>query len=35
MTGLLNAAREVNETGTFGFLERSLTTPELGGLLRI
>jgi 2-methylisocitrate lyase-like PEP mutase family enzyme len=35
MTGLLNAAREVNETGTFGFLDRSLTGAELGGLLRI
>jgi 2-methylisocitrate lyase-like PEP mutase family enzyme len=29
------AAREVNETGTFGFLDRSLTGAELGGLLRI
>ena len=35
MTGLLNAAREVRESGTFGFLDRSLTTPELGGLLRL
>jgi 2-methylisocitrate lyase-like PEP mutase family enzyme len=35
MTGLLNAAREVKDTGTFSFLDRSLTGPELGGLLRI
>ena len=35
MTGLLNAAREVHESGTFGFLDRSLTGPELVGLLRI
>ena len=35
MTGLLDAAREVKATGTFGFLDRSLTGPELGGLMRI
>src|SRR5439155_76992 len=29
MTGLLAAAREVKDTGTFGYLDRSLTTPEL------
>jgi hypothetical protein len=28
MTGLLNAAREVKESGTFGYLDRSLTGPE-------
>jgi 2-methylisocitrate lyase-like PEP mutase family enzyme len=29
MTGLVNAACEVRDTGQFGFLEHSLTTPEL------
>jgi len=29
MTGLVEAAREVKERGTFGYLERSLATPEL------
>ena len=29
MTGLVEAAREVKENGTFGYLERSLATPEL------
>jgi 2-methylisocitrate lyase-like PEP mutase family enzyme len=29
MTGLLNAAREVHDQGTFGYLDHSLTTPEL------
>ncbi|MBW8907286.1 MAG: isocitrate lyase/phosphoenolpyruvate mutase family protein, partial [Betaproteobacteria bacterium] len=29
MTGLLDAAREVKERGTFGYLERSLATPDL------
>jgi 2-methylisocitrate lyase-like PEP mutase family enzyme len=35
MTGLLDAAREVKDTGQFGFLERCLTTPELNKLMRI
>jgi 2-methylisocitrate lyase-like PEP mutase family enzyme len=34
MSGLLDAAREVREKGTFGYLERSLTTPELNGFMR-
>ncbi|MGH8699677.1 MAG: isocitrate lyase/PEP mutase family protein [Burkholderiales bacterium] len=34
MSGLLEAAREVKEQGTFGYLDRSLTTPELNGLMR-
>jgi 2-methylisocitrate lyase-like PEP mutase family enzyme len=34
MSGLLDAAREVKERGTFGYLERSLTTPELNGFMR-
>src|SRR5499433_1031963 len=29
MTGLLNAASEINSTGQFSFLDQSLTTPEL------
>jgi 2-methylisocitrate lyase-like PEP mutase family enzyme len=35
MTGLLDAAREVKETGQFGFLDRSATTAELHKLMRI
>jgi 2-methylisocitrate lyase-like PEP mutase family enzyme len=34
MTALLEAAREVNDKGTFGYLDRSLTTPELNAFLR-
>ena len=34
MTGLLAAAREVQDTGTFGYLERTLTTPELNDFLK-
>jgi len=33
MSGLLAAAREVKETGTFGYLDRSVTTPELNTYL--
>jgi 2-methylisocitrate lyase-like PEP mutase family enzyme len=33
MTGLLNAAREVKEKGTFGYLDTTVTTPELSGFL--
>jgi 2-methylisocitrate lyase-like PEP mutase family enzyme len=35
MTGLLDAAREVKDTGQFGFLDRSVTTLELNELMRI
>jgi len=35
MTGLVEAAREVRDSGEFGFLERSVTTPELIDLMRI
>jgi 2-methylisocitrate lyase-like PEP mutase family enzyme len=35
MTALLDAAREVKDIGQFGFLDRSLTTPELNELMRI
>jgi 2-methylisocitrate lyase-like PEP mutase family enzyme len=34
MTGLLDAAREIKDTGQFGFLDRTLTTAELNNLLR-
>jgi len=35
MTGLLDAAREVRDMGQFGFLDRSVTTPEINKLMRI
>lgn len=35
MSGLLDAAREVRDHGTFGFLDRVVTTPELNSLMRI
>jgi 2-methylisocitrate lyase-like PEP mutase family enzyme len=34
MSGLISAAREVAEQGTFGYLDRSLATPDLNQLLR-
>jgi 2-methylisocitrate lyase-like PEP mutase family enzyme len=34
MTGLVDAAREVKEKGSFGYLERSLTTPELNNFMQ-
>jgi hypothetical protein len=34
MSGLIEAAREVRERGTFGYLDRALTTPELNGFMR-
>jgi 2-methylisocitrate lyase-like PEP mutase family enzyme len=33
MSGLVEAAREVKEKGTFGYVERSLPTPELAKLM--
>ncbi|MBI3966030.1 MAG: isocitrate lyase/phosphoenolpyruvate mutase family protein [Chloroflexi bacterium] len=33
MTGLVDAAREVKEHGTFGYLDRSLATPELNAFM--
>lgn len=35
MTGLLDAAREVKDTGQFSFLDQCVTTPELNNLMRI
>ncbi|HSA90269.1 MAG TPA: isocitrate lyase/phosphoenolpyruvate mutase family protein [Burkholderiales bacterium] len=34
MSGLIDAAREVKEKGTFGYVERSAATPELIKLMR-
>jgi len=34
MSGLLDAAREVKGKGTFGYLDQSLTTPELNGFMQ-
>jgi 2-methylisocitrate lyase-like PEP mutase family enzyme len=34
MSGLLEAAREVKEKGSFGFLDRVVTTPELNGMMQ-
>lgn len=34
MSGLLEAAKEVKERGTFGFVERSLPTPEISKFMR-
>ena len=34
VTGLLDAAREVKERGTFGYVERSLITPELNAFMQ-
>jgi 2-methylisocitrate lyase-like PEP mutase family enzyme len=34
MAGLLAAAREVKEKGTFGYLDHSLATPELNGFMQ-
>jgi 2-methylisocitrate lyase-like PEP mutase family enzyme len=33
MTGLLDAAREVKEQGTFDYVDRSVPTPELNAYL--
>ncbi len=34
MSGLLDAAREAKDKGTFGYLDHSLTTPELNGFMQ-
>jgi 2-methylisocitrate lyase-like PEP mutase family enzyme len=34
MTGLLDAAREVKEKGSFGYLDKAMTTPDINGFLR-
>jgi 2-methylisocitrate lyase-like PEP mutase family enzyme len=35
MTGLLDAASQVKDTGQFAFLDRCVTTPELNKLMGI
>jgi 2-methylisocitrate lyase-like PEP mutase family enzyme len=34
VSGLVAAAREIKDEGTFGYLDRTLTTPELNGFMR-
>jgi len=34
MSGLIEAAREVKDKGSFGYLERSVTTPDLAGYMK-
>jgi 2-methylisocitrate lyase-like PEP mutase family enzyme len=34
MSGLIDAAREIKEHGSFGYLEQTIATPELNGYLR-
>jgi 2-methylisocitrate lyase-like PEP mutase family enzyme len=34
MTGVLEAAREVKEGGTFGYLDRSIATPDLNAFMQ-
>jgi len=34
MSGLVEVAREVKENGTFGYLDRTLTTPELNSFMQ-
>jgi len=34
MTGLLEAAREVKDAGTFGYVERAIPTPEFNGFMQ-
>jgi 2-methylisocitrate lyase-like PEP mutase family enzyme len=33
MSGLFNAAREVKEQGTFGYVDTAMSTPELNGFM--
>jgi 2-methylisocitrate lyase-like PEP mutase family enzyme len=34
MTGLVDAAREVKDKGTFGYIDRSMPTPELNAFMQ-
>jgi 2-methylisocitrate lyase-like PEP mutase family enzyme len=34
MTGLLDAAKEAKEQGTFGYLDRTMSTPDLNGFMQ-
>jgi 2-methylisocitrate lyase-like PEP mutase family enzyme len=33
MSGLVNAAREIKERGTFGYVETTMATPELNSFM--
>jgi len=34
MTGLLDAAREVKDKGTFGYLDRTISTPDFNAFMK-
>ena len=34
MTGLVKAAREVKDKGTFGYIDRSIPTPDLAAFMQ-
>ena len=34
MSGAIEAAREVKEKGSFGYMERSLSTPDIAKFMR-
>ena len=34
MTGLVNAAKEVKDSGTFGYLDTSIPTPDLNAFMK-
>ena len=34
MTGLVDAAREVKDKGTFGYLDRTIATPDLNAFMQ-
>jgi 2-methylisocitrate lyase-like PEP mutase family enzyme len=34
MSGLIDAAREVKDKGSFGYLDRAISTPDLGGYMQ-
>ena len=34
MTGLVDAAREVKDKGTFGYIDRSLATPDMNAFMQ-
>jgi hypothetical protein len=34
MTGLVDAAREAKDKGTFGYLDRSISTPDLNAFMQ-
>ena len=34
MSGLVDAAREAKDKGTFGYVDRTMATPELNGFMQ-